>query len=154
FGHLFGSRREIIEEGGFDNAHAVARAYDRAAIKFRGVDADINFNISDYEENLKHMKNLTKEEFVHILRLQINGFAHESLGIESFSKLGDSIYFEETESIPGLYIIQFIPSAFDWKSGSIMITQKIKPINSWEPTLHVTLSILLKEIFSSSPVKE
>ncbi|ONK61674.1 uncharacterized protein A4U43_C08F32400 [Asparagus officinalis] len=100
------------------------------------------------------MKNLTKEEFVHILHLQINGFARGSsryrgvtlhkcgrwkarmgqflgkkyegvtlhkcgrwkarmgqfLGIESFSKLGDYIYFEETESIPGLYIIQFIPT--------------------------------------------
>lgn len=28
------------------------RAYDRAAIKFRGVDADINFNLSDYEEDM------------------------------------------------------------------------------------------------------
>ncbi|XP_058205262.1 ethylene-responsive transcription factor RAP2-7 isoform X5 [Rhododendron vialii] len=39
--------------GGFDTAHAAARAYDRAAIKFRGVDADINFNLSDYEDDLK-----------------------------------------------------------------------------------------------------
>ncbi|XLS55090.1 hypothetical protein HN51_004845, partial [Arachis hypogaea] len=28
-------------------------AYDRAAIKFHGVEADINFNIEDYEEDLK-----------------------------------------------------------------------------------------------------
>ncbi|KAI8573762.1 hypothetical protein RHMOL_Rhmol01G0301300 [Rhododendron molle] len=41
--------------GGFDTAHAAARAYDRAAIKFRGVDADINFNLSDYEDDLKQM---------------------------------------------------------------------------------------------------
>lgn len=61
--------------GGFDTAHAAARAYDRAAIKFRGVDADINFTISDYDEEMKQMKNLTKEEFVHILRRQSNGFA-------------------------------------------------------------------------------
>lgn len=32
-----------------------SRAYDRAAIKFRGVDADINFNISDYEEDMKQV---------------------------------------------------------------------------------------------------
>jgi hypothetical protein len=31
------------------------RAYDRAAIKFRGVDADINFNLSDYEDDLKQV---------------------------------------------------------------------------------------------------
>ncbi|KAL4294169.1 hypothetical protein AHAS_Ahas18G0201200 [Arachis hypogaea] len=33
---------------GFDTAHAAARV----AIKFRGVEADINFNIEDYEEDL------------------------------------------------------------------------------------------------------
>ncbi|XP_059626723.1 ethylene-responsive transcription factor RAP2-7-like isoform X2 [Cornus florida] len=64
--------------GGFDTAHAAARAYDRAAIKFRGIDADINFNLSDYEEDMKQMKNLTKEEFVHILRRQSTGFSRGS----------------------------------------------------------------------------
>lgn len=64
--------------GGFDTAHTAARAYDRAAIKFRGVDADINFNISDYEEDMKQMKNLSKEEFVHILRRHSNGFSRGS----------------------------------------------------------------------------
>ena len=81
------------------------RAYDRAAIKFRGVDADINFTISDYDEEMKQvwrclsfcgqhleschsicayavgdlqMKSLSKEEFVHILRRQSNGFARGS----------------------------------------------------------------------------
>lgn len=31
------------------------RAYDRAAVKFRGLEADINFIISDYEEDLKQV---------------------------------------------------------------------------------------------------
>ncbi|MQL77331.1 hypothetical protein Taro_009720 [Colocasia esculenta] len=64
--------------GGFDTAHSAARAYDRAAIKFRGVDADINFNLSDYDEDLKQMRNLTKEEFVHALRRQSTGFSRGS----------------------------------------------------------------------------
>ncbi|KAL5053790.1 hypothetical protein RYX36_034472, partial [Vicia faba] len=66
-------------------------ANDRAAIKFRGVDDDINFNVSNYDEDIKqgcehfvivlifyfnlNMSNFTKEEFMHILHRQSTGFS-------------------------------------------------------------------------------
>ncbi|GLT62340.1 hypothetical protein SLA2020_349850 [Shorea laevis] len=66
-------------------------------------------------------------------------------GIESFSKLGDSIYFEEEGSVPGLYVIQYISSTLDWKSGQILVTQKVDPVASWDPFLRITLTFSSKE---------
>ncbi|KAH9741132.1 proline-tRNA ligase (DUF1680) [Citrus sinensis] len=65
-------------------------------------------------------------------------------GIESFSKLGDSIYFEEEGKYPGVYIIQYISSRLDWKSGQIVVNQKVDPVVSWDPYLRVTLTFSSK----------
>ncbi len=40
--------------GGFDNEEQAALAYDIAAIKFRAHDANTNYNISNYEQELLH----------------------------------------------------------------------------------------------------
>ncbi|XP_078430262.1 APETALA2-like protein 3 [Wolffia australiana] len=79
--HIWDSRKQVYL-GGFDTAYAAARAYDRAALKFRGVDADINFHVSDYYEDLQNTKNLTKEQFVHLLRRRTSGV---SRGTSKFS---------------------------------------------------------------------
>lgn len=66
-------------------------------------------------------------------------------GIESFSKLGDSIYFEEEGLVPGLYIIQYISSSLNWRSGQILLNQKVEPAVSWDPLLRVTFTISASE---------
>lgn len=67
-------------------------------------------------------------------------------GIESFSKLGDSIYFEEEGNDPSLYIIQYISSSINWKSGNILLTQTVVPAASSDPYLRVT--------FTFSPIEK
>jgi hypothetical protein len=76
-------------------------------------------------------------------------FVSDSKGIESFSKLGDSIYFEEEGEAPGLYIIQYISSSLDWKSGQIMINQKVDPVVSSDPYLRVTFTFSPNKVFAT-----
>jgi len=64
-----------------------------------------------------------------------------SAGIESFSKLGDSIYFEEKGDTPALNIIQYIPSTFNWKAAGLTVTQQVKTLSSSDLYLQVSLSI-------------
>ncbi|CAM8970619.1 unnamed protein product [Rhodiola kirilowii] len=65
-------------------------------------------------------------------------------GIESFSKLGDSIYYEEEGDTPGIYIIQYISSSLQRKSG-LSINMKVDPVTSYDPYLNVTLTLSVKE---------
>ncbi|VAI44966.1 unnamed protein product [Triticum turgidum subsp. durum] len=62
-------------------------------------------------------------------------------GIESFSKLGDSIYFEEKGDTPALSIIQYIPSTFNWKTAGVTVTQQLEPLSSSDMNFRVSLSV-------------
>jgi len=73
-------------------------------------------------------------------------FPFSSIGIESFSKLGDSIYFEEKGNSPGLYIIQYISSTLDWKSEQIVVSQSVDPVVSWDNRLLVTITVSSKGV--------
>eukprot|EP00268_Persea_americana_P017312 TRINITY_DN1832_c1_g3_i1.p1 TRINITY_DN1832_c1_g3~~TRINITY_DN1832_c1_g3_i1.p1 ORF type:complete len:503 (+),score=68.23 TRINITY_DN1832_c1_g3_i1:150-1511(+) len=66
-------------------------------------------------------------------------------GIESFSKLGDSIYFEEESDIPTLYVIQYISSSLNWTSGQIILNQKAELVVSLDSNLRVTFTFSVKE---------
>lgn len=51
-----GTRRQIVISISVCSALPTKfRAYDRAAIKFRGVEADINFNLEDYKDDMKQV---------------------------------------------------------------------------------------------------
>ncbi|XP_057835689.2 uncharacterized protein LOC131046047 isoform X2 [Cryptomeria japonica] len=68
-------------------------------------------------------------------------------GIESFSKLGDSIYFQERGKYPSLYIIQFISSTLNWDIAGLTIKQTVNSLSSWDPYLHISLEFFkLKEL--------
>ncbi|XP_058729951.1 uncharacterized protein LOC131602023 [Vicia villosa] len=71
-------------------------------------------------------------------------------GIESFSKLGDSIYFEEEGNSPSLYIIQYISSSFNWKSGKVLLTQTVIPAASSDPYLRVSFTFSPNEKIGTS----
>ncbi|KAI4351201.1 hypothetical protein L6164_005580 [Bauhinia variegata] len=96
--------------GGFDTAHAAARAYDRAAIKFRGVDADINFNLSDYDEDMKQMTSLSKEDFVHALRRQSSGVSRGNSRCRSAALQKCSQWEARTRQFLGMKVYENLPT--------------------------------------------
>ncbi|PWA73246.1 hypothetical protein CTI12_AA263460 [Artemisia annua] len=76
-----------------------------------------------------------------------------SLGIESFLKLGDSIYFEEAGNAQSLYIVQYISSSLNWKSGKVFLDKKVEPMVSWDLRLQVTMTISSKKVSGSDGSK-
>lgn len=73
-------------------------------------------------------------------------FFYFDSGIESFSKLGDSIYFEEGAQTPTLYVIQYISSSLNWKSGNVLLNQVVDPVHSDDPNLRMTMTFSPKVV--------
>ncbi|XP_028796140.1 uncharacterized protein LOC114751645 [Neltuma alba] len=64
-------------------------------------------------------------------------------GIESFSKLGDTIYFEQEDTAntnPTLYIAQYISTTFNWKAANFLLNQTLSTYSSYDPFVRVTFT--------------
>ncbi|KAJ8466465.1 hypothetical protein OPV22_029017 [Ensete ventricosum] len=62
-------------QGGYDKEEKAARAYDLAALKYWGPTTTTNFPVSNYEQELEEMKNMTRQESVASLRRKSSGFS-------------------------------------------------------------------------------
>ncbi|MQL74830.1 hypothetical protein Taro_007197 [Colocasia esculenta] len=69
------SQKKKGRQGAYDEEEAAARAYDLAALKYWGRDTVLNFPLSRYDEELKEMEGLSKEEYVGSLRRKSSGFS-------------------------------------------------------------------------------
>ncbi|CAH1419969.1 unnamed protein product [Lactuca virosa] len=61
--------------GAYDDEKAAAHAYDLAALKYWGQDTILNFPLQTYEEELREMDSLSKEEYIGSLRRKSSGFS-------------------------------------------------------------------------------
>nr|ACD80124.2 ASGR-BBM-like2 [Cenchrus squamulatus] len=61
--------------GGYDKEEKAARAYDLAALKYRGTTTTTNFPMSNYEKELEEMKHMSRQEYVASLRRKSSGFS-------------------------------------------------------------------------------
>ncbi|KAI5392306.1 hypothetical protein KIW84_076912 [Lathyrus oleraceus] len=66
---------DAVYLGAYDDEEAAARAYDLAALKYWGQATILNFQVSNYEEEVKEMEGQSKEEYIGSLRRKSSGFS-------------------------------------------------------------------------------
>eukprot|EP00958_Prasinococcus_capsulatus_P001331 scaffold115_cov304-Prasinococcus_capsulatus_cf.AAC.25 len=71
--HIWGDSKQCYL-GSYETEELAARAYDKGALKIKGVEASINFPCSDYKDFIDSIKGMTTEEVVAQLRRGSNGF--------------------------------------------------------------------------------
>ncbi|KAL4584637.1 hypothetical protein LXL04_009243 [Taraxacum kok-saghyz] len=69
------SQNKKGRQGAYDDEKAAAHAYDLAALKYWGQDTILNFPLQTYEEELREMDSLSKEEYIGSLRRKSSGFS-------------------------------------------------------------------------------
>lgn len=61
--------------GAYDDEKAAAHAYDLAALKYWGQDTILNFPVTTYQNELKEMDGISREEYIGSLRRKSSGFS-------------------------------------------------------------------------------
>ncbi|XP_024520409.1 uncharacterized protein LOC9659119 isoform X1 [Selaginella moellendorffii] len=71
--------------------------------------------------------------------------------IESFSKLGDSIYFtDEVQDTPQLYVIQYLSSKVLWTAAGLSVDQRVYHMTSTDPVMTVTFNFTQKLVLGKT----
>ncbi|CAN1121443.1 AP2-like ethylene-responsive transcription factor At1g16060 [Linum perenne] len=74
--HSHNKKGRQVYLGAYDEEEAAAHAYDLAALKYWGHhDTILNFPLQTYDNDLKHMEALSKEEYIGSLRRKSSGFS-------------------------------------------------------------------------------
>ena len=61
--------------GGFDTEIAAARAFDILSLKCRGLKAETNFSLDEYDSIVNQIETMTKDALLGLLRRRSKGFA-------------------------------------------------------------------------------
>ncbi|KAE9608330.1 hypothetical protein Lal_00025632 [Lupinus albus] len=69
------SQNKKGRQGAYDDEEAAAHAYDLAALKYWGQETILNFQLPTYENELREMDGISREEYIGSLRRKSSGFS-------------------------------------------------------------------------------